>query len=125
MFKDLEDIEIFLRQLLIEFKLDDKVGITWNNRYRSTFAAFCYKKHDFRYKTYIDISVKNMKANLWNVPFINECLRHEIAHAIDFYERGHSPHDKRWKEIAIQCGSTGIVFPGAKYFKIKEIKDKK
>lgn len=37
---------------------------------------------------------------------IEDTLRHEIAHAIDFERRGVSRHDATWKRIAIACGAS-------------------
>ena len=34
-------------------------------------------------------------------------IRHEIAHAIDFHQRGRSGHDRRFKVVAMLCGTNG------------------
>ena len=37
---------------------------------------------------------------------VEDTIRHEIAHAIDFERRGRSPHDATWRRIAVACGAT-------------------
>lgn len=36
---------------------------------------------------------------------LEDTIRHEIAHAIDYEIRGTSDHSYRWKRIAMQCGA--------------------
>ena len=36
---------------------------------------------------------------------IEDVIRHEIAHALDFEHRGHSGHDEDWKIWALYCGA--------------------
>lgn len=36
---------------------------------------------------------------------IEDTIRHEIAHAIDYEKRGYSSHDKQWKVEAVLCGA--------------------
>jgi predicted SprT family Zn-dependent metalloprotease len=39
----------------------------------------------------------------WDV--MEDVVRHEIAHALDYEERGRSAHDARWKAWAVRCGA--------------------
>ena len=44
---------------------------------------------------------------------IEDTIRHEIAHAVDFERRGRSAHDATWKALARACGaSPERVFTG-------------
>jgi len=36
---------------------------------------------------------------------IEDTIRHEVAHAIDFEQRSYSAHDSRWKTLARACGA--------------------
>lgn len=36
---------------------------------------------------------------------VEDTIRHEIAHAVDYEQRGRSSHDATWKRIAIRCGA--------------------
>lgn len=36
---------------------------------------------------------------------IEDTLRHEIAHAVDYEKRGTSAHDSTWKALAVKCGA--------------------
>lgn len=38
-------------------------------------------------------------------PVMEDVVRHEIAHAVDYERRGRSLHDRVWKEIARQVGA--------------------
>jgi len=37
---------------------------------------------------------------------VEDTVRHEIAHALDFETRGRSAHDAVWKRWAVRCGAT-------------------
>lgn len=60
--------------------------------------------------------------NLNGVEAMEDTIRHEIAHAVDFERRGRSAHDDVWKGIAVEvgarperCGGQGMVKPERRY----------
>lgn len=111
--------------MLKDHKLHDKVELKWNNRYSTgTWAAFNYDTDGRKKVTpYIDMSTKRMSLNLDKRAIIVEVLRHEIAHALDYFERGYTKHDNHWKEIAYRIGSDGEV-KSKPYFKFRDIRRK-
>lgn len=56
-----------------------------------------------RKKGIIFLSRYHILYGAWND--MENTIRHEIAHAIDFMERGHSAHDEVWKRIAEKVGA--------------------
>ena len=36
---------------------------------------------------------------------VEDTILHEIAHALDYLERGYSSHDKHWKKICVRIGA--------------------
>ena len=53
------------------------------------------------------IGLSKKMTELRTIEEVEQTIRHEIGHAIDFIIRGHSAHDYKWKNIARQCGYTG------------------
>lgn len=37
---------------------------------------------------------------------VEDTIRHEIAHAIDWEQRGKTSHDRTWKALALECGAS-------------------
>lgn len=52
----------------------------------------------------ISVSVQHAREG-W-VPNVEDTVRHEIAHAIDYELRGTSGHDAQWKHLALRCGAS-------------------
>lgn len=124
MFVDLNEVEQCVRDMLKQYKLDKKVDFSWSNRFRKILGRFTYYERKNKLKPDLELSTKLVKLNLENRALIVETIRHEIAHALDYFERGFSRHDKRWKEIAYSIGSDGQTSSHG-FFKIKELKESK
>jgi predicted SprT family Zn-dependent metalloprotease len=55
-------------------------------------------------------SVKKISLSRWYVEnneeaLVEDTILHEIAHALDYLERGYSSHDKHWKKICVRIGA--------------------
>lgn len=53
------------------------------------------------------ISLSKKLTPLRSIKEIENTILHEIAHALDFENRGKSEHDKDWQEIALSIGCNG------------------
>jgi len=54
--------------------------------------------------------IKKITLSRWYVEnneeaLVEDTILHEIAHALDYLERGYSKHDKHWKKICIRIGA--------------------
>lgn len=52
------------------------------------------------------ITLSTLHARLGWTAEVEDTVRHEIAHALDFETRGRSAHDAVWKRWAVCCGAT-------------------
>lgn len=73
----------------------------FNNHKRS--LGMCYHR-----RKRIELSLEYAKLNTDKPAVIEEVIRHEIAHAIDFLKRGKSGHDKAWKGVCVQVGANPV-----------------
>lgn len=90
-------LELLANELLTEWGLTEK-GWTfiWGNKKRS--FGTCRKR------------AKTIELSTFLLPTINDesaedTIRHEIAHALDFEDRGTSDHGYKWKAWAIKVGA--------------------
>lgn len=62
----------------------------------------------FRYRGIVvrQLSLSHYHALEGWTPNVEDTVRHEIAHAIDYELRGTSGHDAVWKRLAIRCGAS-------------------
>jgi len=72
------------------------------DRARVRLGCCVFKRHRVFVRT---ISVSLFHARAGVTPDVEDTIRHEIAHALDFELRGKSAHDARWKALATQCGA--------------------
>jgi hypothetical protein len=52
------------------------------------------------------ITVSRLHAAGGWTPEVEDTVRHEIAHAVDYERRGRSAHDTAWRALALRCGAT-------------------
>lgn len=98
---ELNSIRQLTLRLMREHGLSD-----WTFKWGDFVGALA--KCNYRYK-YIVLS-RQMTKHESNFNRIKNTILHEIAHAIDFNERGKkSGHDERWQEISKSIGCTGAV----------------
>ncbi|MDG1950060.1 MAG: SprT-like domain-containing protein [bacterium] len=90
-------LEWLANTLLEEWGLTEKGWrFVWGNRKRS--FGVCRSR------------AKTIELSLYLLPTINDdsaedTIRHEIAHALDFDDRGRSDHSYKWKAWAIKVGA--------------------
>ena len=94
----LRKVEKIAREMMDEHSLYD-YKFEWMNAVRTFGNCNGYRK-------IIRLSIPLTKYETNNERIINTIL-HEIAHALDYKERGYSCHDKVWKKIAKNIGCTG------------------
>jgi len=94
----LRKIEKIAREMMDEHSLYD-YKFEWMNAVRTFGNCNGTKK-------IIRLSIPLTKYETNNERIINTIL-HEIAHAIDYNERGYSAHDSTWRKIAKNIGCTG------------------
>lgn len=81
------------------YNLSDRAWSFGFNNHKSSLGM-CY------YQTKrVELSMEWMKINTSSPADMEEVIRHEIAHAIDFLKRGKSDHSKKWKRICVQVGA--------------------
>jgi len=51
------------------------------------------------------ITISRFYALSLSEPELEDVIRHEIAHAIDYETRNHSAHDAIWRACALKCGA--------------------
>jgi predicted SprT family Zn-dependent metalloprotease len=51
------------------------------------------------------ISLSSFHTDRMTLARIEDVIRHEIAHAIDYHIRGESDHGPEWKRVATACGA--------------------
>lgn len=112
------EIKKFANQKLSEWNMDTK---GWSFVFDNAKRRFgCCKP---RYKT-ISVSWEIAKRNLDQPEEIKDTVLHELAHALDFEDRGTSDHSAKWKAWARKVGakptrcysSAQIKGPEKKYF---------
>jgi len=94
----LRKIEKIAREMMDEHSLYD-YKFEWMNAVRTFGNCNGHRK-------IIRLSIPLTKYETNNERIINTIL-HEIAHAIDYNERGYSAHDSTWRKIAKNIGCTG------------------
>lgn len=90
-------IEHWAKLLLIKHGLND-YSFEWNRAKKILGQHFGFKKVIFL--SYPITKGQDFKK-------VKNTLLHEIAHAIDYKERGFSKHDLTWQRIAKSIGSSG------------------
>jgi len=64
-------------------------------------CVYAVNKHGTAYRKKIEFSLAFVRLS---VKRLREIVIHEIAHALEFMERGVSDHGPRWKSIALSLG---------------------
>jgi len=91
-----------MAERLVEEKLNTRVkdGWFWEVKFNNTkriIAQCVTKKREIRLSKPFMERMKRVN--------VKNTILHEIAHAIDFHQRGYSAHDYRWKKIASTLGA--------------------
>lgn len=90
-------LEWLANELLSEWGLISKGwGFEWTNR-KSCFGLCCCRTKTIYLSTFLLPTINDVSAE--------DTIKHEIAHALDFEERGKSDHSWRWKAWAIKVGA--------------------
>ncbi len=106
-------IEQFAEQKMAEWGLTEKGwAFTWNNSRRAIGSCkFQRLRHDsiFIHSRPVKL-VKEIRLSRFMLGVISEdeqrdTVLHEIAHALDFEQRGTSAHDDTWKWWAVKVGA--------------------
>jgi hypothetical protein len=122
MFSGLPEVEEYAITLMKEFNIYKKVNLVISKRLVVDIGQFIYDIKDEKPK--IKLSAIKIVANLENRAYINDAIRHEIAHALDYFKRGFTCHDDEFKRIAYKIGSDGQM-RSKDFFKFKTRVSKK
>jgi predicted SprT family Zn-dependent metalloprotease len=104
-FNSLQEVEDFAMCLMKEFKIHRKVNLIFSKQLKNYIGQFTWGVKNE--KSRITLSMILIVANLNNRAYINDAIRHEIAHAMDYLKRGFTCHDDKWRQIAYSIGSDG------------------
>jgi predicted SprT family Zn-dependent metalloprotease len=97
----MQELEAYAQQKLEQWALTDKGWkFAWNSR-RTSFGLCSPRRKTIFLSTFL----------LSTVPLDEhkDTVLHEIAHALDFEERGFSNHDRYWKRKAIEVGAAPVA----------------
>ena len=95
---DIKEAEILADSLMSQH-LADRWKFKWDKA-TSRFGSCCNSS-----KT---LTLSRKLTELNNIQDVMDTILHEIAHALDYEERGTSNHDKNWVKIAKSIGCDGI-----------------
>lgn len=85
------------KELLQEWGLTEKGwSYVWGNR-KSAFGTCRFRPRTIELSLYLLPTISDEEAE--------DTIRHEIAHALDFEQRGTSDHSWRWKAWAVKVGA--------------------
>jgi len=68
---------------------------------KKNIGLCCYEEGNY----YISISKHFILSS--NKQQLTDVILHEVAHALDFFIRGYSYHDKFWRSVCQQIGCSG------------------
>ena len=83
--------------LLREWGLADKGWTFVWNKSKSCFGLCTYRPKTIALSSYLLPTITDESAV--------DTIKHEIAHALDFHDRGTSDHSKKWKRWAVKVGA--------------------
>jgi len=94
---------LMTRDWLVDGKYYNLYALGWRHDYNEhkTNLGLCSPRQKM-----IFISDVLVELNKWdNAQKFEDTIRHEIAHAIDFEQRGTSDHSNKWKRVCVQVGA--------------------
>jgi predicted SprT family Zn-dependent metalloprotease len=87
-------------QILEEHSLPP-IPLKFSARLKRALGQFKYYKNGAA----LSITISSNYMELAPIELLEDTLRHEIAHFMDFMDRGYSDHSQRWKRCAIKVGA--------------------